>query len=1581
MRIGGEGSKVRLTAGRLMTGHDGRRATCLILLILVQTSISAASEKLVTDHIESELTRPDHVVFSGPGMLSETDIDSTSGLIRGPFGSFDPLERQNWYQDEFSDRYGYGGLIIVQSQTSDLTGMIESVESRGAIFQEFYPDNAAIFSLDVNQLSRFNPIIGQSNDENIRWVSPLPASFRIEPQLVTKSFDSVSVELHLIRGLSSVDIGQLEFIIKDSSGDMGANTWCDDRLCRVEEISPITLARLLADDRVLYISEAADLETFDSISRSIIGLPSSEIAPPLDYDGTGEIISITDTGLDGDHQSLSDNIRAVYNQFGPDNSAADSNSGHGTHITGIIVGNGTLDNQTLGIAPAAEVNFYQIEYDTSGLLARWGTLYSMFSHSLQNQARTHTNAWGSVNQPGQYTADSHSADSFIVDQPAYLAIFSGGDIGQNQGATTTPPGTAKNVLTIGASTTGMGGTDPQGSVWSNNSGGTLDGRVKPDLVAPGVEICSARASEATSVAGSDCSIAIDQDATPLYVTGTGSSMATAVASGAALIVREYLGQELGLTEPDASLVKAMLINGATDLGQPDIPNPSEGWGELNVKQSIDPYDGSAKLDLLIDTGRGLGPGDALVQQVDVQGSKLDITLVWTDQEGSVSASDIAPKLVNNLDLIVTSPSGSVYAGNSFFQGFSTISTSSDNLNNVERVRIEVPEVGVWKVEVRSSAGVFQDGYSLVISGDAQWVDHSDLTTSPESLRITNDVIFEGEQLLIQMKWRNEGNIATGNYDVEIYDVTEQQSISTITMPPLGPGETETWSVQHAFASVGSHMLELRLDSLSDVIESNDELVGTDNNIAHLEVMISKQGLVIIPLDANGNEVPPEEHGEASSRLLEVLSTTTATFDFKVKNIGTSEATISVVSTPVKQLMENGALSNPSDEWTRVLSDSGPITLAANGQMNDNVSISISMIDETADPTSDETPVYAVPGTFVSRVVVRDIQNPTILNSRSFSVLVPRVEGVQILASGLDDFSALPGEFASFDMSVLNTGNGPTEYVVDCQSQSGWATRIDSILSESISLPELARLEYVTIPIQVLVPQASAGLPAAGHVETVDCIISSPNEGGPAESLSTVLIVKESRRFETMLMDDAQSPLPPLAAAPDRQILNMVAIDTMLEIENIGNIHQTISMTISLSESTWDMEVIISPNSAIPTAIESFDGSSSFEFVLQGGSSKIILVSVTAPPSASMGERALLSFRTTEGNQLSVVDSTRFVLEATPELGISSLDNVEALSGELTEIPLSIINSGNVALDLSWSFFNELDSWSTALQSITPTSIQPNQELDVMLGINIPDNWPVDSDGKIVTVYIEGTNPELATPSILETKEITVKVIETCSFEVNTTSRISVDSGDSIEASILATNTGNSPSRFSIEFSQDSNSLDIQNTYNHDAALPPGESATIPILISATEISSAGRELIVAEIQPASDGCFVVESDWDVYVDILPASDDGITNSLPPFVLPLAFILSILALSLVVVTLRRTSPKPEDPGEELIPQGSALMQGEASKRRMNALSTNVADETLSTSVSQSDLDSVLMDSLPKLDLPPLPRINSDEENSD
>ena len=64
-----------------MTGHGGRKAICLILLILLQTSMSAASENLTTDHFEPEPNQPDYAILSGPGMFLETNIDFTLSLI------------------------------------------------------------------------------------------------------------------------------------------------------------------------------------------------------------------------------------------------------------------------------------------------------------------------------------------------------------------------------------------------------------------------------------------------------------------------------------------------------------------------------------------------------------------------------------------------------------------------------------------------------------------------------------------------------------------------------------------------------------------------------------------------------------------------------------------------------------------------------------------------------------------------------------------------------------------------------------------------------------------------------------------------------------------------------------------------------------------------------------------------------------------------------------------------------------------------------------------------------------------------------------------------------------------------------------------------------------------------------------------------------------------------------------------------------------------------------------------------------------------------------------------------------------
>ena len=194
--------------------------------------------------------------------------------------------------------------------------------------------------------------------------------------------------------------------------------------------------------------------------------------------------------------------------IGPDNSAADANSGHGTHVAGTMFGDGSGDSSTRGVAPNATFHFYQLEHDPSGQLARWGSLYDMFRDSHQKNAHVQSNSWGAQSSWGQYTSDSRSADSFLNDYDDFLVLFAAGNEGSQGAQSIAPPATAKNVLTVGASTTGRPGTASAGQVASFSSiGPTADGRIKPDLVAPGVQICSPRAEEAQNPAGWSCSSA------------------------------------------------------------------------------------------------------------------------------------------------------------------------------------------------------------------------------------------------------------------------------------------------------------------------------------------------------------------------------------------------------------------------------------------------------------------------------------------------------------------------------------------------------------------------------------------------------------------------------------------------------------------------------------------------------------------------------------------------------------------------------------------------------------------------------------------------------------------------------------------------------------------------------------------------------------------------------------------------------------------------------------------------------------------------------------------------------------------
>ena len=129
-----------------------------------------------------------------------------------------------------------------------------------------------------------------------------------------------------------------------------------------------------------------------------------------------------------------------------------------------------------------------------------------------------------------------SLDVFVHDNPEFLPIFSAGDDPNQNSSKVMAPSTAKNVLSIGASTTNV-----SGSVANFSSlGPSLDGRVKPDLVAPGVAICSGRAEEAKIPSGWSCGTGSHSSGDELYMSLSGSSQATAVAGGSVSLIREYL---------------------------------------------------------------------------------------------------------------------------------------------------------------------------------------------------------------------------------------------------------------------------------------------------------------------------------------------------------------------------------------------------------------------------------------------------------------------------------------------------------------------------------------------------------------------------------------------------------------------------------------------------------------------------------------------------------------------------------------------------------------------------------------------------------------------------------------------------------------------------------------------------------------------------------------------------------------------------------------------------------------------------------------------------------------------------------
>jgi hypothetical protein len=630
---------------------------------------------------------------------------STSYEIELRYARFDPLRSVPAVPASLdSERFG-NRLYIVQYWTQGLEDFRAALRALGARDHLFLAQHANVVDLDPARLDDVRAL------EFVRWVGPYHPAYKLEPEL----FAQLQVP-ELAQSERKVNVLSTE---RGAAGQAPILALLPSLSARLDELSEPTylltlslplgrLADLARLDAVQWIDRWSAPEQDMDIARSFHG--ANYVESVGNYLGQGVRVEVMDGGCDTSHPDLQNFLVHSTNVLGD----------HGTCTSGIVLGSGAGNFSARGVMPQAFLVVGYYNNFAGG--SRYAHTAQLTNPALVYKCVLQSNSWGS-SLTTSYTSTSQNMDLILFDNSRFSILQSQSNAGTQSSR---PEAWAKNIISVGGIR--HGNTESKSNdTWSGGAsiGPAADGRIKPDV-----------ASFYDAILCTDIVGGSGYSSTNYYASFGGTSGATPITAGSlGLIYQMWSDGLFGNATPGSSVfdnrpfnttAKALLVNTATQWTfsgtTHDLTRTHQGWGHADVRNLYDLRNALYIVDESDVLTNLASTTHALTVQAGAPAFKA--TLVFRDPPGTTASTQ---HRINNLDLRVTSPDGTIYWGNNGLSAgnWSTAGGAANTKDTVENVFVQSPLAGSWQVQVIAAelnqdshveTGALDADYALVVSG-------------------------------------------------------------------------------------------------------------------------------------------------------------------------------------------------------------------------------------------------------------------------------------------------------------------------------------------------------------------------------------------------------------------------------------------------------------------------------------------------------------------------------------------------------------------------------------------------------------------------------------------------------------------------------------------------------------------------------------------------------------------------------------------------------------------------------------------------------------------------------------------------